>query len=64
MSLHPSFLVTLLIDRRSISASVLEDIQFARASPYLRKEMEVRGFVLDIRTGALSEVEIDAAASA
>ncbi|KAF7979469.1 hypothetical protein HWV62_42289 [Athelia sp. TMB] len=47
-----------------VSASVLEDIQFVRSSPYLRKDMEVRGFVLDIRTGAMSEVEVDAAASA
>lgn len=42
---------------QSLEASVVEDIHLVRTSPYIRKEMVVRGFVLDIETGALREVE-------
>ncbi|KZP15468.1 hypothetical protein FIBSPDRAFT_750164, partial [Athelia psychrophila] len=41
----------------SLEASVVEDMRLLRASPYIRNEMPVRGFVLDIETGVLSEVE-------
>lgn len=34
-------------------------MRLVRASPYIRKEMPVRGFVLDIETGVLKEIEAD-----
>lgn len=40
-----------------MEASVVEDMRFVRASPFIRDEMTVRGFVLDIETGVLREVE-------
>ncbi|KZP20947.1 carbonic anhydrase [Athelia psychrophila] len=43
----------------SLEASVIEDMCLVRASPYIRNEMPVRGFVLDIETGVLREVEVD-----
>lgn len=42
----------------SLEASVVEDMCLIRASPYIREEVEVRGFVLDIQTGVLSEVKV------
>lgn len=32
-------------------------MRLVRASPYIRNEMLVRGFVLDIETGVLKEVK-------
>ncbi|MCU1587073.1 MAG: putative carbonate hydratase [Frankiales bacterium] len=52
------------IDTRSLDfkvmddqlASLKRDVQRVRSSPYLPKELEVGGFLLDVRTGRLREV--------
>ena len=37
-------------------ASLARDVQRVRSSPYLPKDLEVGGFLLDVRTGLLREV--------
>ena len=52
------------IDTRSLDfkvmddqlASLKRDVQRVRSSPYLPKDLEVGGFLLDVRTGRLREV--------
>jgi carbonic anhydrase len=52
------------IDTRSLNfkvmddqlASIKRDVQRVRSSPYLPKDLEVGGFLLDVRTGLLREV--------
>ncbi|KZP20948.1 carbonic anhydrase [Athelia psychrophila] len=48
-----------IFEAATLEASVVEDMRLVRASPYIRKEMPVRGFVLDIETGVLKEIEAD-----
>jgi hypothetical protein len=40
----------------SFDESVIEDLRFLEASPYISKDTKVRGFVLDLATGQLKEV--------
>ncbi|WP_437612249.1 carbonic anhydrase [Sorangium sp. So ce834] len=40
-----------------LDASVRDDIALYRSSPLVRKDIPVRGFVYDVRTGRLREVE-------
>lgn len=40
----------------SAEQSVRDDVQVLRESPFLLKDVPIRGFVFDVRTGALSEV--------
>jgi len=43
--------------RGSLKKSVLEDMQILRETPFLKKETKVVGFLYDIRTGMLEEVD-------
>ncbi|WP_437939625.1 hypothetical protein [Sorangium sp. So ce341] len=40
-----------------LDASVRDDIAIYRSSPLVRKDIPVRGFVYDVRTARLREVE-------
>jgi carbonic anhydrase len=40
-----------------VEASVRDDIAILRASPLIPNEIPIRGFVYDVRTGRLSEVQ-------
>ena len=40
-----------------LKASVVEDVKIIKASPYLRKDLKVYGYVYDIKTGKLEEVK-------
>jgi carbonic anhydrase len=44
-----------------LEESVRQDVLFLRESPLVPDDIPVRGFVYDVRTGRLSEVEVDAA---
>lgn len=41
----------------SLKESVVEDMKILRATSFLKKEVEVLGFVYDIVTGKLEEVK-------
>ena len=44
-----------------VEESVREDVEFLLASPLIPKDVPVRGFVYDVRTGRLNEVATQAA---
>jgi len=39
-----------------LEQSVRDDVAFLRASPLIPKELEIRGFVYDVRSGQLTEI--------
>lgn len=39
-----------------VEQSVRDDVAFLRASPFIPREIPIRGFVYDVRSGSLSEV--------
>ena len=39
-----------------IEESVREDVEFLQASPLIPRDVPIRGFVYDVRTGRLNEV--------
>jgi carbonic anhydrase len=41
----------------SLEDAVKDDVHFLRASPLIPEEVQVRGFVYDVRSGRVSEVE-------
>ena len=45
---------------KDLDQSVREDVAYLRASPLIPGDVPVRGFVYDVRTGAVREVEVDA----
>lgn len=40
----------------SLERSVKEDVQYLRASPLIKKETNVHGYVFDIKTGELQTI--------
>jgi carbonic anhydrase len=42
-----------------VEESVREDVAFLHASPLIPEDVVIRGFVYDVRTGRLSEVEVE-----
>lgn len=40
----------------SLERSLIEDIRFLKENPYVRSEIEVRGFIFKIDSGELEEV--------
>lgn len=44
-----------------VETSVRDDVGFLRASPLIPRDIPIRGFVYDVRSGRLSEVAPDAA---
>jgi carbonic anhydrase len=47
---------------RNLEESVREDVSFLISSPLIAPDATVRGFIYDVRTGRLQEVEVDSAA--
>ena len=47
-----------------LDESVRADVAYLRSSPLIPKEIPVRGFVYDVRTGAVREVPVDTEAAA
>jgi carbonic anhydrase len=47
-----------------LEESVREDVRRIRSSPFIPKDIPVRGFVYDVQTGLLNEVESDRQAAA
>jgi hypothetical protein len=47
----------LLIAGISLEQCVVDDVRLLRESPLIRKEMVLRGFLWDIHTGILKEIE-------
>jgi carbonic anhydrase len=47
-----------------LAANVREQIQAVRSHPWLPRELRVRGFIYDVRTGRLSEVSAEELAAA
>jgi carbonic anhydrase len=45
-----------------VEESVREDVEFLQSSPLIPRDIPIRGFVYDVRTGRLSEVATHAAA--
>ena len=45
-----------------LEESVREDVAFLQASPLIPSDVIVRGFVYDVRTGRLNEVEVESTA--
>jgi hypothetical protein len=43
--------------------SVVDDIRVLRHAPYIRPDLIIRGFVYDIETGLLREIEVPSAQS-
>lgn len=48
----------------SLDRSVTEDMRLLKATPYVRSDILVRGFVFDIESGLLREVHVPADQSA
>ena len=46
-----------------LEQSVVDDVRFLRESPLLLEGVPVRGFVYDVRTGRITEVQVPAAAT-
>lgn len=44
----------------NLEESVREDVAFLLSSPLIPRDIPVRGFVYDVRTGRLSEVQVEA----
>ena len=44
----------------NLEESVREDVAFLLSSPLIPRDVPVRGFVYDVRTGRLSEVQVEA----
>jgi carbonic anhydrase len=42
-----------------VEGSVREDVALLRASPLIGRDVEIRGFVFEVRTGGLSEVKLE-----
>lgn len=42
----------------ALAASAQVDVKFLKDHPWIRKETSVLGFVFDIKTGLLNEVEV------
>jgi carbonic anhydrase len=49
---------------RSLGESVRADVAYLRASPLIPKDVPIRGFVYDVRTGTVSEVTVEETAAA
>jgi carbonic anhydrase len=49
---------------RSLDESVRQDVAYLRASPLIPADVPIRGFVYDVRTGAVSEVAVEEHATA
>ena len=40
----------------SLTRSVQDDVEFLRASPFVKKDLKLHGYVIDILTGKLQTV--------
>jgi carbonic anhydrase len=49
---------------KDVDESVRQDVAYLRASPLIPDHVPIRGFVYDVRTGAVHEVSVEATASA
>ena len=47
---------------KDLEESIREDVAFLASSPLIPGDVTIRGFLYDVRTGRLSEVEVEAAA--
>jgi carbonic anhydrase len=48
----------------NLEESVCEDVRRIRSSPFIPQDIPVRGFLYDVRTGLLNEVQVDRQAAA